>query len=184
MERTEAHKGEQCTNLVGRPRRLGFGPANGWAALSKHFGGYLGSAPTGRVLPHLMEATQRTRQRSTEEQAETRSEICQHTKARSTQVQQNKAKQCTTMMAADSHTTRRKHQRQPNTQRPVWGQTHHTGTTPTHSHRRPQTGRARARITGRPRGLGLGPANGWAALSKRFGGCPNSAPTGGAALPG
>ena len=68
-----------------------------------------------------MEATQRTRQRSTEEQAETRSEICQHTKARSTQVQQNKAKQCTTMMAADSHTTRRKHQRQPNTQRPVWG---------------------------------------------------------------
>ena len=48
-----------------------------------------------------------------------------------------------TMMAADSHTTRRKHQRQPNTQRPVWGQTHHTGTTPTHSHRRPQTGRAR-----------------------------------------
>ena len=35
--------------------------------------------------------------------------------------QQNKAKQCTTMMATDSHTTRRKHQRQPNTQRPVWG---------------------------------------------------------------
>ena len=49
LARTEAHKGEQCTNLVGRPRRLGFGPANGWAALSKHFGGYLGSAPTGRV---------------------------------------------------------------------------------------------------------------------------------------
>ena len=43
---------------------------------------------------------------------------------------------------------------------------------------------ARARIKGRPRGLGLGPANGWAALSKRFGGYPNSAPTGGAALPG
>ena len=33
----------------GGGRRLGFGPANGWAALSKHFGGYLGSAPTGRV---------------------------------------------------------------------------------------------------------------------------------------
>ena len=49
MEQTEAHKGEQCTNLVGRPRRLGFGPANGWAAVFKHFGGYLGSAPTGRV---------------------------------------------------------------------------------------------------------------------------------------
>ena len=41
-----------------------------------------------------------------------------------------------------------------------------------------------ARTKGRPRGLGLGPANGWAALSKRFGGYPNSAPTGGAALPG
>ena len=34
---------------VGRPRELGFGPANGWAALSKHFGGYPDSAPTGRV---------------------------------------------------------------------------------------------------------------------------------------
>ena len=43
---------------------------------------------------------------------------------------------------------------------------------------------ARDRIKGRPRGLGLGPANGWVALSKRFGGYPNSAPTGGAALPG
>ena len=42
----------------------------------------------------------------------------------------------------------------------------------------------RARIKGRPRGLGLSPANGWAALSKRFGGYPNPAPTGGAALPG
>ena len=49
MELTEAHKGDQCSNLVGRPRRLGFGPAKGWAALSKHFGGYPGSAPTGRV---------------------------------------------------------------------------------------------------------------------------------------
>ena len=43
---------------------------------------------------------------------------------------------------------------------------------------------ARASLKGRPRRLGLGPANGWAALSKRFGGYPNSAPTGGAALPG
>ena len=43
---------------------------------------------------------------------------------------------------------------------------------------------ARARIQGGPRGLGRGPANGWAALSKRFEGYPNSAPTGGAALPG
>ena len=43
---------------------------------------------------------------------------------------------------------------------------------------------ARASLKGRPRGLGLGPANEWAALSKRFGGYPNSAPTGGAALPG
>ena len=42
----------------------------------------------------------------------------------------------------------------------------------------------RTSLKGRPRGLGLGPANGWAALSKRFGGYPNSAPTGGAALPG
>ena len=45
----------------------------------------------------------------------------------------------------------------------------------------------RASLKGRPRGLGLGPANGWVAwvaLSKRFGGYPKSAPTGGAALPG
>ena len=28
---------------------LGFGPTNGWVALSKHFGGYPDSAPTGRV---------------------------------------------------------------------------------------------------------------------------------------
>ena len=42
----------------------------------------------------------------------------------------------------------------------------------------------RTSLKGRPWGLGLGPANGWAALSKRFGGYPNSAPTGGAALPG
>ena len=48
-ELTEAHKGDQCTTLVGRPRRLGFDPANGWAAQFKHFGGYPGSAPTGRV---------------------------------------------------------------------------------------------------------------------------------------
>ena len=42
----------------------------------------------------------------------------------------------------------------------------------------------RASLRGRPRGLGLGPTNGWAALSKRFGGYPNSAPTGRAPLPG
>ena len=65
-------------------------------------------------------------------------------------------------------------------------QTHHTGTSPTHSHRCPQTRplKANKALKGRPRGLRLGPANGWAALSKRFGGYPNSAPTGGAALPG
>ena len=49
IELTEAHKGDQHTNLVGKPRGLGFGPANGWAALSKHFEGYQDSAPTGRV---------------------------------------------------------------------------------------------------------------------------------------
>ena len=42
MERTEAHKGDQCTNLVGRPRRLGFGSANGWAALSDVSGPFFG----------------------------------------------------------------------------------------------------------------------------------------------
>ena len=41
-----------------------------------------------------------------------------------------------------------------------------------------------ANLKGRAWGLGFGPANGWAALSKCFGGYPNSAPTGGAALPG
>ena len=39
----------------------------------------------------------------------------------------------------------------------------------------------RACLKGTPQGLGLGPANGWAALSQRFGGYPNSAPTGGGA---
>ena len=42
----------------------------------------------------------------------------------------------------------------------------------------------RTSLEGRPWGLGLGPANGWAALSKRFGGYPNSAPMEGVALPG
>ena len=41
---------------------------------------------------------------------------------------------------------------------------------------------SRTGLKGRPRGLGLGPANGWAALSQRFGGYPNSAPTGRVAL--
>ena len=61
------------------------------------------------------------------------------------------------------------------------------GATPTTQALHPRTATAarkqgtRASLKGRPRGLGLGPANGWAALSKRFGGYPNSAPTGGAA---
>ena len=41
-----------------------------------------------------------------------------------------------------------------------------------------------ANLKDRPRGLRLGSANGWAALSKRFGGYPNSAAMGGAALLG
>ena len=45
-------------------------------------------------------------------------------------------------------------------------------------------GGSRSERGGGGQGLGLGPANGWAALSKRFGGYPNSAPTGGAALLG
>ena len=90
---------------------------------------------------------------------------------------------CTTTMAADNHTTCRKHQHQPNTQRPRWGpdlpHAHFT-----HAQPPPPANKARTSLKGKPRGLGLGPANGWAALSKRFGGYPNSAPTGGAALPG
>ena len=64
------------------------------------------------------------------------------------------------------------------------------GATPTTRARHPRTAAAahkrgaRASIKARPRGLGLGPTNGWAAPSKCFGGYPNSAPTGGAALPG
>ena len=49
IELTEAHKEDQRTNLVGMPQGLGFGPADGWAALSKHFRGYPYLAPTGRV---------------------------------------------------------------------------------------------------------------------------------------
>ena len=47
------------------------------------------------------------------------------------------------MMAADSHTTRRKHQRQPNTQRPVWGPDPPHGHC-THAQPPPPTNRARA----------------------------------------
>ena len=73
---------------------------------------------------------------------------------------------------------------------PAQHPTPRVGATPTAwaLHPRPATAAhkqgAVASPKGRPRGLGLGPANGWAALSKRFRGYPNSAPTGGAALPG
>ena len=52
-------------------------------------------------------------------------------------------KQCTTMMAADSHTTRRKHQRQPNTPRPLWGADPPQGHC-THAQPPPPTNGARA----------------------------------------
>ena len=42
---TAARKQGTCASLKGRPRGLGLGPANGWTALSKHFGGYPTSAP-------------------------------------------------------------------------------------------------------------------------------------------
>ena len=44
---TGAHNQGVRTSLKGRPRALGLSPANGWAALSKRFGGYPNSAPTG-----------------------------------------------------------------------------------------------------------------------------------------
>ena len=47
------------------------------------------------------------------------------------------------MMAVDSHTTRRKHQRQPNTQRPVWGPDPPYGQC-THAQPPPPTNGARA----------------------------------------
>ena len=43
---TAARKQGTCANLKGRTEGLGLGPANGWAALSKHFGGDLNLAPT------------------------------------------------------------------------------------------------------------------------------------------
>ena len=47
---TAAHKQGTSTNLKGGPQGLGFGPANGWAALSKRFGGYPNSAPFAHPL--------------------------------------------------------------------------------------------------------------------------------------
>ena len=67
-------------------------------------------------------------------------ESTQHT------VQQNNPKQCTTTMAADSHTTCRKHQHQPNTQRLVWGP-HPPHGHCTHAQPPPPTNRARAQVS-------------------------------------
>ena len=86
------------------------------------------------------------------------------------------------MMAADSHTTRRKHRRQPNTQRPVWGPDPPHGHC-THAQPPPPTNGVRAQESKAGSG-GSDSAPPMGALSKRFGGYPNSAPTGGAALPG
>ena len=121
-----------------------------------------------------MEAAQHTTQRSTPELAEAHGETCQHTKACSTQYSRTKQssvpqqwRRTATPPAASTNTSPT-----PNAQ--VGGQTHHTGTSPMHSHRRPQTRHARKPQRQAP-GLGVGPANEWAALSKRFGGYPNSA---------
>ena len=90
-----------------------------------------------------MEAAQRTTQCSTPELAEAHNETCRHTKARSThysRTNQNSVPQqwqrTATPPAASTNTSPT-----PNAQ--GGGQTHHTGTSPMHSHHRPQTRHAR-----------------------------------------
>ena len=87
-------------------------------------------------------------------------------------------------MAADTHTTHRKHHHQPKTQRPGWGadppHRHFT-----HAQPLPPANEARAQAPkAGPGGSDSAPPNGWAALFKRLGGYPNLAPTEGVALPG
>ena len=77
-------------------------------------------------------------QHSTPKLVEAHSKFCQHTKARSTQYSRTKQssvpqqwRRTATPHAASTNTSPT-----PNAQ--GGGQTHHTGTSPTHSHRRPQ----------------------------------------------
>ena len=77
---TAACKQGTRASLKGRPRGLGLGPANGWAALSKRFGSYLNSASTGRAaLPGYRHASRR--QRSAQRGGNIAHNTAQHTKA-------------------------------------------------------------------------------------------------------
>ena len=102
-------------------------------------GGGRVALPGSPLPPRLMEAAQRTTQRSTPEPAEAHSETCQHTKARSTQYSRTKQgsvpqqwRRTATPPAASTSTS-------PTPNALGGGQTHHTGSSPTHSRRRPQT---------------------------------------------
>ena len=141
---TAARKQGTRANLKGRPWGLGLGPANGWAAPSKRFGGYPNSAPTGeRPCPGSRSHHASLRQRSTPEPAEAHNETRHHTIARGTQYSRAKQssvpqqqRRIATPPAASTNTSPT-----PNTQ--GGGQTHHMGTSPTHSHCYPQTRHAR-----------------------------------------
>ena len=129
-----------------------------------------------------MEVVHRTTQRSTPKPAEAHSETGQHTTAHNTQYSRTKQsnvpqqrRRTTTPPTASTSTNPT-----PNSQ---GGGHTHGGTSPSTATAAREQG-MRANPKGRPRGLGLGPANGWAAVSKRLGGYPNSAPTKGAALLG
>ena len=121
-------------------------------------------------------AARQSRQRHTAKLASTRQHTAHHIAEQSKAVYHNNG----------SGQPHHPPQAPPLTQHP----TPRVGATPTTWALHPRTTTAarkqgtRANLKGRPRGLGLSPANVWAALSKRFGGSPNSAPTGRVALLG
>ena len=149
MERTEAHKGDQCTNLVGRPRRLGFGPANGWAALSKHFG-VTWARPRREEWPYRGSRGRHTswRQHSAQGSAAPKSRQGHIAKFGSTRkhaahstAEQSKAVYHNDGGGQPHHPPQAPAPAQHPT--PSVGARPTTGNAPTHSHRRPQTGRTR-----------------------------------------
>ena len=187
-ELTQAHKRDQHTNLVGKPWGWDSAPPMGgrpypstsevtWTRPRREewpCPGSRGRHASWRQRSAQCSAARQSWQRHTEKLASTRKHAAHSIAEQSKAVYHNNnggqphhlpqaptPAQHPTPRVGATHTTRALHPR--------------TAT----AARKPQASKA-----GRPQGLGLGPANGWAALSKHFGGYPNSAPTGGAALPG
>ena len=186
------HNEDQRTNLIGRPRGLGFGPANGWAPYPSTLEvrvrqtrprreewpcpGSRSHHASWRQHSAQRSAARQSRQRHTSKLASTRKHAAHNIAEQSKAMYHNNS-------GGQAHHL-------PQVPAPAQHPTPRVGARPTTRALHPRTATAarkqgtRASLRGRPRGLGLGPANGWAALSKRFGGYPNSAPTGRAPLPG